>query len=1117
MMKKYTSFLTLFLFFSCFFAFSQNTTQTTKQNTTANARVALESTPPTNIRFSENKNQWDKEVRYKADIPSGFLFLYERGIQYSFYNTALLGENHLKAGKISENFPKKDILGHSFSIDFVDSEKNPKLISKFPTKEQKHYYIGDDKANWAENVQSYQEIYYQNLYKNIDYRLYAYTDVVKYEFIVAPKANPNKIKMLYKGAKSIQISANGDLAIETELGKITEFKPFCYQFINEQKVLVRAEFKIKQKDTETEVSFNFPDSYNKDYELIIDPEVVFSTYSGGVSDNWGNTSTFDDEGNLYSGANVYGINFPRVIGVIKIGTLGNSNDTFTPPLKTDMAIFKYNPTGTTLERITFIGGNSSEVPHSLVVDKDRNLVGLGTTSSTNFPTTTGTTFQGGTAMNLLGNSYPNGSDLCIFKLNPDGTLRNARLLGGTADEGIKQVGYSYIHNYGDEFRGDVITDDFKNIFVASTTRSNSIAGIGGSLQGSQDGLVIKFDENLNIVWGNYIGGNDFDTALSIKLNSTGTVYVGGGTTSNDLPNTTGAYQATAVGSDDGFIAKIAADGTVQQITYLGTTSADMAFFIDLDSEDKVYALGQTYGSYPITAGTYGTPNAGQFIQKFGADLTTSEWSSAFGSGDGAPDINLTAFLVVAGCGNIYISGWGGAINQNANFPRNLSSDTKALEPMIVGVPDAIRKTTVNGSDFFLAVFKKDMKSLVYGTFYGENQAGERGDHVDGGTCRFSKTGTIYHAVCGSCSGTQGFPTTPGAWSKTNSSRNCNNAVFKISLDLEASFQMQDPKNGFDIITSGSNKCLKDVFFKYLALGADIFVWEIYSDTDGRIYQQSTQKDFTFTFTKSGTYTVILNVVNFSSCAIASRATQTLKIQIPPFVVNDSVAVCKKESIRLSASGADTYQWFPADGLDNPNIATPLASPENTTIYTVTLTKGTCTSQRKVKVEVLPRTDLDFKYKILKECNTAFRIQLTKILPTDSTKLNFTWDMGDGTTYTGTNPPIHSYKEAGRSYNVVMSVENESKCVSKKTVVVTLPKPPASPPNVITPNGDNLNDTFAIYEKNYELEIFTRWGKKIFSSPDYQNDWGKDVEGGIYYYRMLSPEGVECKGWIEVLR
>jgi len=1079
------SFTTICIFIQ-FLVFGQHTNQTQTQG----------------ISFIENKNQWEKDIRFRADLPSGFLFVYNNALQYSFYDGKALAYHKHK--EVYKNHPEyavyekqQGIKAHSFVVEFLGA--NPVNVqSKKNTPTNYHYYVGDRK-HWASDVKGFEEVYYPNIYQGISYHLFRKEQSLKYEITVEKDANPKQIKLHYNYADKMMILPDGTLEISTSVGKIYEKKPVSYQIIGRKKVEIKTNFVLQNNI----VSFYFPKGYNKDYPLIIDPELVFSTYSGGSSDNWGNTATFDAAENLYSGSTLFGLNFPNFTGAT---TIGSPNDGFGG--LTDVGIFKYNATGTTLQQLTFIGGSDSEIPHSLVVDNQNRLLIFGTTSSTNFPTTLGSTFQGGVATTVVSISYSNGSDIFVTKLNANGTLNASRLIGGTGNDGLKPSGGTTIHNYGDELRGDVYVDALDNVYIASTTRSATIPVLTGSntLSGTSDGLVIKMDNTLNITWGQYFGGNGLDIALSIQTNSANEVFVGGGTTSNNLSATTGSLHPIALGGDDGFIAKFDATGTLIATTYLGTSAADMAFFIDLDSDQEVYAFGQTFGNYPISIGVYNNPNSGQFIHKISPDLTTSRWSTRIGGGDGNPDISPTAFLVVTenNCNNIYIAGWGGtSLNGTGSDVRNMPTTV-----------DAYRRTTVNGRDFYIAVYKKNMEKLLYGTFFGENSSNEVGDHVDGGTSRFAKNGIIYHSTCASCGATQGFPTTAGAWSTSNNSSNCNNAVFKFKLNVSADFDMVNPKNS-QIIVSGTETCEKRLLFKFTGLDADDFLWEILDAGNNVIFSQNTDKDFFYTFTIAGNYKVRLSVTN---CNQTDQAIQNLNIIIPNFQTNDSVQICRGESIQLQASGAYSYQWTPTTGLSNPNIANPIASPTQTTTYTITFVNDKCRLDQKVKVIVLPVLTADFTFKLLKDCNTPYRVQLNLPTTLDTAKfVRFTWDMGDGTVLEGTHPQEYIYKEPNKDYTVTLTALNPNGCntVVKKTV--SIPAPPIQPPNAITPNNDGINDTFEVAETNSKLEVWNRWGKRVFKSDNYKNDWGKDVVNGLYYYLLVSPSGVKCNGWVEVLK
>ena len=101
-----------------------------------------------------------------------------------------------------------------------------------------------------------------------------------------------------------------------------------------------------------------------------------------------------------------------------------------------------------------------------------------------------------------------------------------------------------------------------------------------------------------------LGGNNFDAAYGIKVTDAGKIYVSGQTFSANMAVKDKAYNKTYGGSGDGFIAKFSADGTIEQITYVGTPEADVNFFLETDEEENVYVLKQLPRSIKVVSAKY---------------------------------------------------------------------------------------------------------------------------------------------------------------------------------------------------------------------------------------------------------------------------------------------------------------------------------------------------------------------------------------------------------------------------------------------------------------------------------------------------------------------------------
>jgi gliding motility-associated-like protein len=739
------------------------------------------------LDYVKNNGQWEKQVLFKADLKGGYVFLESNSLTFLFMDIKdhhghpdhekyedINGEK-----KINPDYHQEEnvLKGHVYKLNWLGA--NPDAILKGEDKQQYYtnYYIGNNPSKWQSNVGNYRAVYYSNLYPKIDAKLYSESMSMKTDYIIHKGANPSSIRMHYQGTDQMRIDETGKLFIKTSVNTINELRPYAYQLINGKVKEVKCEYQLDNAI----VSFRLPNGYDTDHDLIIDPTLIFSTYSGSTGDNWGSSATHDAAGNMFLGGIALESGFPTTIGAFQ--TTFASGSGFNP---TDIVITKFNQNGTSRLYSTYLGGSSNELLSSLFCTTSNELIAVLTTSSDNFPTTQNAydrTFNGGVATSAIDGSidYPNGSDIIIAKFNPDGSgLIGSTYFGGSGNDGLN-LSSTTLFNYGDDTRSDIAVDNSGNIYIASTTASTDIPGTAGTAQpaiggGTYDGVVAKFNASLSSLnWATYYGGTGVDAAYSISLDNASNIFICGGTNSNNLPGRANGLNTSYLGGNtDGYIAKFNNSGTsVLAATYLGTSSYDQTYLMDLDKNDNVYVFGQTLGSYPVSNGVFSNTGAKQFIHKLNNNLNSTGFSTVFGRPNYTlVNISPTAFLVDI-CGNIYAAGWGGGVNFNFQV------DAGTVFQMPV-TGDAYQSTT-DGRDFYFINLNQNATSLIYGSYFGEN--GGVGDHVDGGTSRFDKNGIVYQAVCASCGATNGFPVTPDAVGQDNNSFNCNMAGFKFSFNL----------------------------------------------------------------------------------------------------------------------------------------------------------------------------------------------------------------------------------------------------------------------------------------------------------------------------------------------
>jgi gliding motility-associated-like protein len=882
------------------------------------------------IRFIENKGQWEKQVLYKADLGNGFLYLENNGFTYDLFDTKHYN-SAIHAHYTPSSNPQLSALDwHCYKLTFINSNVNSSINRKYKTNEYYNYFLGKNREKWASKAYGYYQIEYQELYKGIN--LNVYSDVyLKYDFIVAPHANPNLIEVNYKGVDDIKIKKD-QLLIKTSVTNVIEKKPYAYQIINGEKIEVACQFVLKNQV----VSYKFPNGYNNNYTLIIDPIVVFSAYSGSIANNFGYSATFDSKGFLYAGSSAFSSGYPTTLGAYNEVFNGGTND---------IAITKFDTSGTYMIYSTYLGGSNVELPHSLIVNSFDELFILGTTSSADFPTTINSfdsTFGGGTPNNLsngLGVNYSNGSDIIVSHLSTNGdSLMGSTYIGGSENDGLNSTSTTSSlnilrYNYADEIRGEIDIDKNDNIYIVSSTRSSLDFPIFGNVfqpnygGGEIDGCIIKMDNKLqNIIWSSYLGGENHDAAYSLSIDSSDDIYVTGGTESNLYPISSSAVSSTYNGGrSDGFVSHISKDGSqIINSTFIGSDTYDQSYFVELDKSNNVYLLGQTEATDNsfIHNATYNTPGSGQFVCKITPELDSLIYSTVFGSGNGI-SISPTAFLVDL-CSKIYLSGWGGSTNNLSTLNNNAGYTT--------GLPttnDAYQSTT-DGSDFYVMVLEDDVSNIVYGSFFGGSTSSE---HVDGGTSRFDRKGKVYQAICAGCGGHSDLPIEPLNNPLDTNRNSCNLGVFKMDFGLPsvvADFEI--PPIGCAPFTYTFNNLS-------LIQNNTNFYWNFGDNTT------STQFNPTHTYTQSGTYIISLIVSDTAACNLADTIQKTITILGNTSYDIIDINTCPNEVNQIGISPnpnpSITYSWFPTTNLSDPSISNPFASPSNTTTYSLIITNGIC--------------------------------------------------------------------------------------------------------------------------------------------------------------------------------
>ncbi len=850
------------------------------------------------LHFVENKGQWPEGVTHRGEL-NGATLWFERGaLVIDRYDPEAMANVHADVHAV---LPIA-VQHHSVRLKFLNATATSWTSSDGALRGHHNYFLGNDPSKWAARAKSYARVIMHDIAPGCDAIFTEGRAGLKYDLVLAAHADASSIQFTYEGAEKLSLR-DGALIVSTSLGRLVERIPLAYQEVDGERKLVTCTYTLKNGVVGVK-----PGTYDRTRPLVIDPTLAFATFSGSVSNNFGYTATFDEAGFLYAGSTAFGTQFPVTTGAYQTSWSGGT---------TDIAITKYDTTGTFLVWSTYLGGTAAEMPHSLIVGPNDQLLVLGTTGSNDFPITTNSydaSFGGGTSFTPagLGLSYPNGCDMVVARLSADGSaLLGSTYLGGNANDGLNSAP-ALKFNYADEVRGEVLLDALGRVWVVSCTQSSNAPVTSGAAQpafggGTHDGYVARLDPLLvQLQYATFLGGSQADATFSGEFDALGRLYVCGGTTSADLPASATALDDTYNGGlSDAFAARFTTTGnTVDALTYWGSTSYDQSYFLELDNTGSVYLFGQTNAPVGelIQNAPYNIPSGGQFITKLDPDLSTVLLSSRVGAGDGTPDISPTAFLVDV-CDKIYTSGWGSSAGGLGG----------ALTTTGLPVTPDAHQTTTEGHDLYLAVFDIDMTALTYATYYGGSLSPE---HVDGGTSRFDRRGRVYQSVCAGCQNNDDFPTSPDAWSATNNSTGCNNGVLKFDFDAPlviAAFIAPDT------ICAG-----EPITFTNLSNGATSYQWD-FGDQQG-----STATSPTHSYV-SGTYLVTLTAFDPNSCNGQDFAQRTIVVAgaVPLLqAMNDTIVCGPLASFTLVASGGgttDNFQWSSDPLFSNTLNSSPLDS------------------------------------------------------------------------------------------------------------------------------------------------------------------------------------------------
>ena len=572
------------------------------------------------LQFEVNQGQADRQVQFLS-----------RGPGYSLFLTSSKAVLSLKSPAGKEATLEMVVAGSDRSITVSGIE---------PSAARSNYFRGNDPAQWRTNVPEYGKVQYRQLYPGIDLTFYGNQRRLEYDFVVAPGADPHKIRLQFQGMNRMRLDREGGLHLQTAGGEVRLDRPALYQEnADGSRVTVQGSFAMERH----EVLFTVGD-YDKSRPLVIDPVLSYSTFLGGSNNqndlNDGKSGSYlsgiavGADGSVYVTGLTSSTDFPTSVGTSQTA-LGGGVDVF---------VTKFNPSGTALSYSTYLGGSSNDFSDGIAIDSSGNAYITGSTSSSNFPTTTGT----------IQTSAPTSNCGFVTKLNPAGNaLVYSTYLGGSV---VTELTAIAVDSNGNAYVTGLDNKGFPTTAGAFQT----------TVPGQENAVVAKLAvDGKTLVYSTYIGGEKADIPRGIAVDALGNAYIAGYTNSVHFPilPAVGALQP-AIGNTDGtndaFVSKINSTGTaLLYSTYLGGSGRDEAYAIAVDSAGSAYVTGLTASTNFPTASplqsALGGTTAGDvdaFVAKLSSSGTSLVYSTYLGGGN--PDFGEG--IAVDSLGDAYVAG-----------------------------------------------------------------------------------------------------------------------------------------------------------------------------------------------------------------------------------------------------------------------------------------------------------------------------------------------------------------------------------------------------------------------------------------------------------------------------
>ncbi len=689
------------------------------------------------ISFEENKGQLSEDFFFKVDaLQYSIRFLKNK---ISFVTRGSTGAE-----------------GFVWNISFENANPNLRINGKGRKQTKINYFQGTT----IKEIPAFREVWYENIYHNIDLRFYAKNDgTVEYDFVLYPGADVENIQMKLEGITDFCIDDNGEMVMATPLGNIRKGAPFSYQKIQGEEVKVESRYKIDKNRIAFEVA-----TYNAAYPLVIDPVTLLASTIFPENNATGRDAKVTDDGILITGYKYSNDNIlvtPGVIGPIPTG----SHQGFVTKMSHDMTTVLFST------YICHSNNNWRIKSYAIDLDSDGNIylagVADGHSSAISRIPTSINAF-------LSFNPGTNKTQTWVMKLNPNcSEFIYGSYLGG---------------RYGTTTVNQMCTFD-GNIYLTGYTNAADFPTTSGAWQENRLSSGSTFSGFLSVIipdtlitdgsdlaYSTYVDGDDTNNPGAMTLSealdvneATGEIYVTGRTFSGDMFTTSDAfYQYENInGTADVFMAKLDVlanlGNGVNDVLYatgIGSGEAnEYCSAIHATADGHVYlgiSIDGANADLPLVGNSFSADNSARYNGYLAKINTASSQivAATYLDVHGASYTGISG-IIEDDCGHLYVNGF----LRNGTLP----------------IPtDGFQLVSKGSFEVYILRFSQDLTRLLQGSFLGSSQSDYCWQRP------ILSDGKVYLAGAVS-GGSSDFPTTPGVLYENNIQQHAFISAFSTLL------------------------------------------------------------------------------------------------------------------------------------------------------------------------------------------------------------------------------------------------------------------------------------------------------------------------------------------------